>query len=1264
MSPNDTSKPFPTNEGNPFASLQDLSAMSESLPESAQATAPATAPARKQTTKELFAAMQARMAAIEAKDAAHAAQKAQQAAPEGGAVPADTPKRPRSPSLEKSQKRRRDAMDVDQPATDKAEIVELTPIQRIAKINLKSLDFPTNTRFKCAMSVDNQHIVGGLRMVKGYSISFLIDEGRYGLPHIRLLFKSNKLDMLNRDLSTEELDRQEFSICYYPGVESIYGNETMITAFYSRYLLGPAIGANNDMDKHMLESATSDNDREKLIKICLKIRKHEVQGDCDARIWLGGLGTPVATTIANLFGGEGYNMTLWTLRTGGLLKALDSFHLAFQARLPVLHQYYQPDLSALVLDLDKTPTIDKIGNGMYIIHPKVLDEEGRPVKDEQNRPVFDTTANPIGYHSLPFIKDWAHAEHFMIYNGLNVIREYHFQCGQHVNQIFVDMKVFIKKMPGFRIGTEALRANREQCNSKRREITSLFFVFFRTPSKEGVKETAPQEGTRVSIIFHMHAESEQGQRLWRGIVLRRDPEELKSTGCDFCVLASKPSNTPCLPAHDDLIFLPDSKLQDAGLKVSLSHKPALRELEAVKALCASEDPQIRNLRDLLINKADPDRRYPTVDITGGPTNDEKLKALFDDRITAIPGLSNEQKRAFKALQNIPMGIHVVEGPPGTAKTTMIANIVWPCVEVGHRVCCFTTTYTSADHLTNAIAETCPPQLEDKLVIRMNIAAVEDLLIKRSSQFDHETPNDEQLQQLPKHQQFNEPEDNDRNVVMGVEHITQAVIDNDALLEQIFDELSGQKTHEEAFRLLQEKAYQRGKLNVPLATTLAYRIWEMEMQDHITATNEYNSAYEARTKGLDPTAMADVASSIPSINDRDQSGPFKKYREFFINQDGRIFGASKRMFKQLTKEMVIRVMGKVSILIVIANNAGSELAELGFKPTLLICEEGGRANIANFSVPLTVFTGWQACLVLGDMKQLQPPVFSSRSNEVSQNGKLSILELLGHKGFPSHKLEIQYRMDPDIAQFPNLRFYNGTLKNGDNTWQPNPTKDILRRVSKDVLKIRASTFWMVDVHNGVSHHEAGGSSLQNHANADAIHEHVSRLLDQGIQASQITILVYYRAQSKILAQRLRRVTADGKFERMYSSITTVDAFHGKESDIIILDMVVVGRTDWIGNSQGPETDDVDETGEEEANAEYLDIGESRVFAKYTEYAKNRHRLNVACTRSKMGLIVFCHTESMLATSRPRKKEHGIRFVKSDLAALAKNALDRGVVVKFP
>ena len=1208
--------------------------MTDSLGESTQRAAPA-APKRR-TKEQMEAELFARREANRAKAAAVATQFQRTAA-------AGTLKRPRSPSPETTQKRTRDAVDLDQ----------LTPIEKVRSIGFRALDFPTNRTFKCAISVDQQAMIGSIRPVKGYSITLLIDEGRYGLPHVKLVFKSNKPNALKEDLASSAWDQEEFSISYHPGMESTYGNKPMIAQFAYGDLLTSEVELDDTMDKQMLQTAKSDTDREKLIRIMFNINKHEVHGSADKSIWLSGLGLTVAANMNSLFSGE-YVISVWTLRSPGLLKALDSFHLAFQARLPLLHQYFEPDLSVPVLDLDKTPPIEKVGNGMYVIYPKKVNKKGQEIRDAVNKPAFDTTAPPIGYHSLPFIKDWVDADHFMIYNGLNVIREYHFQRDQIVKG-FVDFKVFIKKMPGFRFGTEVLRADSEQHSPNRREITSLFLIYFRTLYKEGVKQTPPQEGTRVSITIPMHAKSEDMERLWKGLVIRRDPEELKSTGCDFCVLASKVSNVFYQPAHDELKLLPDGELQNARLKISHSNKPALRELEAVKALCTSDDSQLKTLRDLLIQKANPNRQYPTVDITGGPNKDKKLKRLFSDRVDNIQGLNDQQKRALKALQNIPMGIHVVEGPRGTGKTSMIANTVWPFVEVGHRVCCFATSSTLADHLTHAVTGTCPPELQNKLAIRIDIAAVEDLLIKRSSQFDDEIPDDEQSLQPTTNQQSDEPENEELLFAMGVEHINQTVMEIDALFEQSLDELTEPNTtREEAFRLLQVKANQGGKLNIPLATTLAYRIWEMEMQDHIATTREYEAESRKRTDG----ELADMRS----IDDRNPSSQLKQIRELYFNQDGQILGASRRKLKQLTQEIAKRVMDKVSILIITANNAGNELTELGFKPTLLICQEGGQANIANFCVPLTSFTRWQACLIFGDTKQLQPPVFNTRFNEVSQNGKLSILELLDHKGFPSHKLEEQYCMDPDIALFPNLRFYQGKLKNGPNTRESDPTKDILRRISKDVLEIRASTFWIVDVQNGVSRHEAGSTSLQNYANADAIYKHVSILLDQGIQASQITILVYYRAQSKILAHRLRRIMADGTTERMYSNIKSVGSFHGNDSDIIILDMVTAGRTSWIGKSLVPEMDDDVEEGEVEANAENLKTGESRVFARYTEYAKNCHRLNVACTRASKGLIVFCHTKSMLATSRLKEAMKGLQDDKSDLAALARNAQDRGIVYR--
>ena len=63
-----------------------------------------------------------------------------------------------------------------------------------------------------------------------------------------------------------------------------------------------------------------------------------------------------------------------------------------------------------------------------------------------------------------------------------------------------------------------------------------------------------------------------------------------------------------------------------------------------------------------------------------------------------------------------------------------------------------------------------------------------------------------------------------------------------------------------------------------------------------ATESYEAEYQVRTEGLDPMEVTDTMSDMPSMEDRNLSSQFKKFREYYVNQDGQSFGTSKRMLK--------------------------------------------------------------------------------------------------------------------------------------------------------------------------------------------------------------------------------------------------------------------------------------------------------------------------------------------------------------------------------
>jgi len=96
------------------------------------------------------------------------------------------------------------------------------------------------------------------------------------------------------------------------------------------------------------------------------------------------------------------------------------------------------------------------------------------------------------------------------------------------------------------------------------------------------------------------------------------------------------------------------------------------------------------------------------------------------------------------------------------------------------------------------------------------------------------------------------------------------------------------------------------------------------------------------------------AEMRTVDDRNESHPYSQYRDFYINQNGKVHGRVRRGYQALVAQMARRVLSTVDVLIICANNAGSDFAQLGFEPTLLHSDGGGQNTIANLVVLLTAY----------------------------------------------------------------------------------------------------------------------------------------------------------------------------------------------------------------------------------------------------------------------------------------------------------------------
>lgn len=189
---------------------------------------------------------------------------------------------------------------------------------------------------------------------------------------------------------------------------------------------------------------------------------------------------------------------------------------------------------------------------------------------------------------------------------------------------------------------------------------------------------------------------------------------------------------------------------------------------------------------------------------------------------------------------------------------------------------------------------------------------------------------------------------------------------------------------------------------------------------------------------------------------------------------------------------------------------------------------------------------------------------------------SLFERLVVLGIRPFRLEVQYRMHPELSQFPSNFFYEGSLQNG---------------VCAEERKLRVDFPWPASecpmfflVTQGAEEIAGSGTSYLNRTEAANVEKITTRFLKAGLKPEQIGIITPYEGQRAYLVQYMQY--QGSLHSKLYQEIeiASVDAFQGREKDIIIMSCVRSNEHQGIGFLNDP------------------------------------RRLNVALTRAKYGIII--------------------------------------------
>ncbi|XP_059644917.1 uncharacterized protein LOC132286579 [Cornus florida] len=219
--------------------------------------------------------------------------------------------------------------------------------------------------------------------------------------------------------------------------------------------------------------------------------------------------------------------------------------------------------------------------------------------------------------------------------------------------------------------------------------------------------------------------------------------------------------------------------------------------------------------------------------------------------------------------------------------------------------------------------------------------------------------------------------------------------------------------------------------------------------------------------------------------------------------------------------------------------------------MVVIDEAAQASEVAVLPPLAL--GAARCVLVGDPQQLPATVISKAAGTLLYSR--SLFERFQQAGCPTMLLSVQYRMHPQIREFPSRYFYQGRLTDSESVVNlPD------ERYYNDSL-LRPYVFY--DITHGRESHRGGSVSYQNIHEAQfclRLYEHLQKTLKSlgGMEKEKekekvsIGIITPYKLQLKCLQREFEDVLNSEEGKDVY--INTVDAFQGQERDVIIMSCV--------------------------------------------------------------------------------------------------------------
>ncbi|XP_077213886.1 uncharacterized protein LOC143848744 isoform X3 [Tasmannia lanceolata] len=266
---------------------------------------------------------------------------------------------------------------------------------------------------------------------------------------------------------------------------------------------------------------------------------------------------------------------------------------------------------------------------------------------------------------------------------------------------------------------------------------------------------------------------------------------------------------------------------------------------------------------------------------------------------------------------------------------------------------------------------------------------------------------------------------------------------------------------------------------------------------------------------------------------------------FLILEGRFRAGSGFNLEEVRSNLEASFANEAEIVFTTVSSSGRKIfSRLTHGFDMVVIDEAAQASEVAILPPLSL--GAARCVLVGDPQQLPATVISKAAGTLLYSR--SLFERFQQAGCPTMLLSVQYRMHPQIRDFPSRYFYQGRLTDSESV--TNLGDEIY---CKDPL-LKPYVFY--DVTHGRESHRGGSVSFQNVHEAQfclRMYEHLQKTLKSyGGNKVSVGIITPYKLQLKCLQREFADVLNSEEGKDLY--INTVDAFQGQERDVIIMSCV--------------------------------------------------------------------------------------------------------------